>query len=340
MEGLVGGGRRWEELGVQKTKVVTRWGGGCFMAKGFYLVTKMGDGAACGDVMEVLGLGCDDIMVFWTTAKAKNINEEEQLHAKVDGEKVVIFKASIKRDLRFGDEGSKEISRLKKRVKRLEKKRSQEHELKGLYKVRLSARVESSDEESLGKEDASKQERKLIDIDVDKGLTLINETIEDHGRINNKETLDTDVFNDEEILVESVDVAEQAKEIIADKDLIDDITLAKALMEIKLTAASTRPKAKSIVMQEPTETPTTTTIPMSSKVQDKGKVVKDKAKLTQESSSKRAGDDLDQERSKKQKLKDDKESEELKRCLEIIPDDGDDVTIDATPLSIKTSIID
>nr|GEZ86175.1 hypothetical protein [Tanacetum cinerariifolium] len=69
-------------------------------------------------------------------------------------------------------------------------------------------------------------------------------------------------------------------------------------------------------------------------------VVKDKAVLTQESSSKRAGDKLDQERSKKQNVEDDKESEEFKRCWEIIPDDGDDVTIDATPLSIKTSIID
>nr|GEV98528.1 hypothetical protein [Tanacetum cinerariifolium] len=38
-------------------------------------------------------------------------------------------------------------------------------------------------------------------------------------------------------------------------------------------------------------------------------------------------------RSKKQKVEDDKESEELKKCLEIIPDDEDDVTIDATPLS-------
>nr|GEY73107.1 hypothetical protein [Tanacetum cinerariifolium] len=57
-------------------------------------------------------------------------------------------------------------------------------------------------------------------------------------------------------------------------------------------------------------------------------------------SSKRARDELDQERSKKQKVKDDKESEELKRCLKIIPDDRDDVTIDATPLSIKTLIID
>nr|GEW39949.1 hypothetical protein [Tanacetum cinerariifolium] len=69
-------------------------------------------------------------------------------------------------------------------------------------------------------------------------------------------------------------------------------------------------------------------------------VVKDKAVLTQEISLKRVRDELDQERSKKQKVEDDKESEKLKRCLEIILDDGDDVTINATPLSIKTPIID
>nr|GEV25377.1 hypothetical protein [Tanacetum cinerariifolium] len=67
---------------------------------------------------------------------------------------------------------------------------------------------------------------------------------------------------------------------------------------------------------------------------------KDKAEIVQESSSKRVGDELDQERSKKRKVEDDKESEELKKCLEIIPDDGDDVTIDATPLFVKTLIVD
>ncbi|GJU27831.1 hypothetical protein Tco_1166452, partial [Tanacetum coccineum] len=51
--------------------------------------------------------------------------------------------------------------------------------------------------------------------------------------------------------------------------------------------------------------------------------------------SKREGEDLQQESTKKQKVDDDKESEELKKCLEIILDDGDDVTIDATPLSTK-----
>ncbi|GKC79328.1 hypothetical protein Tco_1130102, partial [Tanacetum coccineum] len=55
--------------------------------------------------------------------------------------------------------------------------------------------------------------------------------------------------------------------------------------------------------------------------------------------SKRAGEVLEQESSKKQKLEEDKESEELKQCLEIVLDDGDRVTIDATPLSTKSSTI-
>nr|GFA81414.1 hypothetical protein [Tanacetum cinerariifolium] len=55
-----------------------------------------------------------------------------------------------------------EITSLKRKVKKLEKRnRSRTHRLKRLYKVDLSARVESSsDEESLG-EDASKQERRI-----------------------------------------------------------------------------------------------------------------------------------------------------------------------------------
>ncbi|GJY06172.1 hypothetical protein Tco_0373226, partial [Tanacetum coccineum] len=43
---------------------------------------------------------------------------------------------------------------------------------------------------------------------------------------------------------------------------------------------------------------------------------------------------------KKQKMDDDKEKEELKQCFEIVPDDGDDVTIDATSLSVKIPIVD
>ncbi|GKD29476.1 hypothetical protein Tco_1240254 [Tanacetum coccineum] len=72
-----------------------------------------------------------------------------------------------------------------------------------------------------------------------------------------------------------------------------------------------------------------------------GSEVRAEAELVQESSSKRVGEALEQESSKKHKVEEDKESKELKQCLEINPDDGDNVTIDATPLSTKSlTIID
>ncbi|GKD93243.1 hypothetical protein Tco_1373080 [Tanacetum coccineum] len=54
-----------------------------------------------------------------------------------------------------------------------------------------------------------------------------------------------------------------------------------------------------------------------------------------EGKEKRAGEELIQESSKKQKVDDDKEIEELKQCMEIIPDE-DEVTIDAIPLAVKS----
>nr|GEU30135.1 hypothetical protein [Tanacetum cinerariifolium] len=69
---------------------------------------------------------------------------------------------------------SNEIASLKRWVKKLEKKnRSRTHMLKRLYKVDLTARKESSDEESLG-EDKSKQWRRIDAIDQDEDITLVN----------------------------------------------------------------------------------------------------------------------------------------------------------------------
>nr|GEW63930.1 hypothetical protein [Tanacetum cinerariifolium] len=215
----------------------------------------------------------------------------------------------------------------------------------------------------------------------------------------------------------------------------NELTMAQALMEIKKskpkadkvvieqepeqgatttttvtipTHDSTRPKARGVVMKEPSETPKTTTIQISLKEQEKGKgimveeplkmkkkdqisfneqearrlqaeideqdrlteekawkiedenlawdnkafnktmswinsfmpmdseVVKEKV---EESSLKRVGDEQEQESAKKQKVDDDPEAAELKRCLEIVLDNEDDVTIDATPLSSKSPTI-
>nr|GEV32403.1 hypothetical protein [Tanacetum cinerariifolium] len=339
---------------------------------------------------------------FDATTKVKNINGEAQLHAKLDGKKVVISEASIRRDLWFGDEGgidclpnetifeqlslmgyekltqkltfykaffcpkwvlnletiktaqTQEITSLKKRVKRLEKKRRlRTHGLKRLYKVGLSARVESSaDEEN-----------------------------EDIFGVNDQD--DTSMFD-------------------ADKDLQGEEVVVEEVNAASIATSTSKPKVKGIVMEEPSEATTTTTIP-SVKSQDKAKedeqerIIKEKAyqieevnlawdhvqakieadyevaqrlqaeeqepltdfenarlfitelveestkkaqaEIAQESSSKRAGDELEQEIAKKQRIEDENDYAELKRCLEIVPDDGDDVTIGAIPLSSKSPTI-
>nr|GFA84835.1 hypothetical protein [Tanacetum cinerariifolium] len=105
---------------------------------------------------------------------------------------------------------AKEISSLKRRIKRLEKKkRSGTHGLKRLYMVGLSTRVESSDEESLGEEDASKQGRNIADIDADKEITLVDETTEDRGRFDDQDMFDTEVLDDEEVVVKKAITLEE-----------------------------------------------------------------------------------------------------------------------------------
>ncbi|GKE35299.1 hypothetical protein Tco_1454621 [Tanacetum coccineum] len=62
--------------------------------------------------------------------------------------------------------------------------------------------------------------------------------------------------------------------------------------------------------------------------------------IAQESSLKRAGDELEQEKAIKQKIDDDQEEVELKKLMEIVPDE-EEVAIDAIPLATKPpSILD
>ncbi|GJV68704.1 hypothetical protein Tco_1484213 [Tanacetum coccineum] len=199
---------------------------------------------------------------------------EVQLQALVDGKKIVVTEASVRRDLQLEDaegvhclpnatifeqltimgkqksrrpkekdtefsqssvpsdptniadeavneEPTQEITSLKKRVKKLEKKGgSRTHKLKRLYMVGRSARVVSSEEESLGdQEDASKQGR-IDDIDADKDIYLVNvHRDEDMFGVNDLEG--------DEVVVESE---------VADKDVnlsVDEVTLAQALATLK-----------------------------------------------------------------------------------------------------------
>ncbi|GKC81807.1 hypothetical protein Tco_1137524 [Tanacetum coccineum] len=54
-------------------------------------------------------LTVNPIEQFWSTSMVKTINGEVQLHALVDGKKIIIFEASVRKDLKLEDE---EVQRL------------------------------------------------------------------------------------------------------------------------------------------------------------------------------------------------------------------------------------
>ncbi|GKC67852.1 hypothetical protein Tco_1100450, partial [Tanacetum coccineum] len=169
------------------------------------------------------------------------------------------------------------------------KGRSKTHKLKRLYKIGSKARVASSDDESLGEEDASKQGRKIDDIYADEGITLVNETTEDQGRFNDEMMFYVSDLAGEEVVVAEKGVPKAKDDVVSSTDVAttistaattvthEEITLAQALQELKIA----KPKSKGIIFKEPVESTTITPTPIPLKIQDKGKgIMEEPEKLT------------------------------------------------------------
>nr|GEX33015.1 hypothetical protein [Tanacetum cinerariifolium] len=164
---------------------------------------------------------------------------------------------------------AKEIVKLKKRVKKLEKRRnSRPAGLRRLKKVGLSKQVESFEEkDSLGaQEDASKQGRSIEDIDLDAEIALVNES---QGRMH-----DADMFGVDDLEVTATSVEDSdAPTTATTADVDDELTLAKTLIEIKaakpkvISTTITTPKAKGIFFHEQVQAH----IPIVFSSKDKGK---------------------------------------------------------------------
>ncbi|GKB23928.1 hypothetical protein Tco_0863329 [Tanacetum coccineum] len=156
---------------------------------------------------------------------------------------------------------AQEITSLKLRVKKLEKKGgSRTYKIRRLYKVGRSARIVSSDEASLGdQEDVSKQGRKIDNINKEAEITLVDETQGRHD--------DDIIFDVSDLAVSTASTIPVSAATITE----DEITLAQALAELKsvkpkVTTATTT-TTKGILLQDPSESITTTKIPSK----DKGK---------------------------------------------------------------------
>nr|GEV00895.1 hypothetical protein [Tanacetum cinerariifolium] len=111
----------------------------------------------------------------------------------------------------------------------------------------------------------------------------------------------------ENVVEEVVDAAQVSTAATTVTITTKEITLAQAIKALK----TSKPKVKGIVFQEP-------------------ELVEGKEK--------RAGEELVQEITKKQKVEDDKEKAELKQVMETIPNE-EEVAIDAIPLAVKSSRI-
>ncbi|GKA54211.1 hypothetical protein Tco_0753160 [Tanacetum coccineum] len=178
-----------------------------------------------------------------------------------------------------------EITKLMERVKKLERRnKSRTPRLKRLRKVGRSTQVVFSEDEGLGaQEDASKQGRKIADLDANAEVTLVNEA---QGRSDDYLKFDTRVFVEQEVEVEKV-VSTTEVTTASATTTVDELTLAQTLIEIKAakpkavtiaatttTTAVTRPKARGVVVQEPSEFRTTTSSSQTSQLpqaKDKGK---------------------------------------------------------------------
>ncbi|GJZ52321.1 hypothetical protein Tco_0606836 [Tanacetum coccineum] len=188
-----------------------------------------------------------------------------------------------------------EIESLKRRVKKLEKKqRSRNHKLKRLYKLGRFARVFSFEEASLGDpEDASKQGRKIDDIDADEGVTLVDEI----------DVAEKEVSIADPVTTAGEVVTTASVEVSTASPIANELTLAQTLIEIK----SAKPKVKGVVIKEQSKSTTTTTAVTRPKA--KGLVIQEQVQAstpasTQITSSKDKGKGIMVEEPLKMKKKD------------------------------------
>nr|GFA73999.1 hypothetical protein [Tanacetum cinerariifolium] len=211
---------------------------------------------------------------FWATIMAKTVNGERQLEALVDGKKIIIIESTIRRAFQLEDaEGVDCLPNVVifeqltlmglgggPRCQKAIGDTVAQARFERVSKIsndplltRVNTPQSREDNKGLGEEGASKQGT-IADIDAIEDIYLVNvHKDEDMFGVNDSD-------GDEVSVVDEVNVVSTATTTTA---IIDDITLAKALMEIKIakpktTAASTRPKAKGLVIHEQEQPPTLT----------------------------------------------------------------------------------
>ncbi|GKB87627.1 hypothetical protein Tco_0959899 [Tanacetum coccineum] len=237
----------------------------------------------------------------------KMVNWEQQLQTLVDGKKIVVTKAFVRRDLQLDDEEGTDClsnATIFKELTRMGAKTTAWNEFSSTMssaiiclatnqkfnfsKYIFESMVNNLDnagkflmyprkQKSKRSKRKDTEERKIHDIDVDENITL--ENVHDAKMFNVNDLHGDEVFIEREVPVKEVsdvgkvNTASIATTVSAATITKDEITLAQALAKLKSVkpkgSIATTTTTKGILLQEPSESITTTTTTIPSK--DKGK---------------------------------------------------------------------
>nr|GEW17414.1 hypothetical protein [Tanacetum cinerariifolium] len=232
---------------------------------------------------------------------------------------------------------AKEIADLKKRVNKLERKK----------KLKTSDGDEVIVDATAGEEVEQSTKVAIKEVSTADPVTTVGEvvtTAEDVEKpLNKKDQIAFDEEVARKLEAQMKAEMEEEERIARDKDKANiavvkqwDEVQAKIDADMEL-AQKLQTKGQEQLTDAEKATLVNTFVDMNTKIME------ERSKKTQaevaKGSSKRAGDELEQESAKRQRLEKEDDYAELKRCLEIVPKDDNDVTIEATSRSSKSPTI-
>nr|GEV90033.1 putative reverse transcriptase domain-containing protein [Tanacetum cinerariifolium] len=234
-----------------------------------------------------------------------------------------------------------EVTKLKQKVKKLERRNKLKvSKLRRLKKVGTSQRVDTCKDTVM--DDVSKQGRIIANMDADKDVT-----VKDVADIAKEVDVDAEIEENADVQGRQAESQAQIYQIDLEHadNVLSIVTITAAATPITAATLTTTPSAarrrKGVVIRDPEETATPSIIIHSEpKSKDKGKGIMTKEQMEEEDNKalKRASEIQAEKAAKKQKLY--KEVEEIKKHLQIVPNDKDDVYTKATPLARKVPIVD
>ncbi|GJY40472.1 hypothetical protein Tco_0427742 [Tanacetum coccineum] len=242
------------------------------------------------------------IQQFWAMAKANTVNGERQMQALINKKKIIITESSIRSDLHLEDAGGtdclptatifEELARMGRKQRKDTAVTQEEPQQDDSVPTPSNDPLLNEEGLEFGKEEEIKnyrvkkaKESCIEDIDKDADVSLVDDT---QGRSDDAEMVDDEVVVNMLVGGKQKQSVKERKvntsvEVSVAPTTIKAITLAQTLIQIKAakpkvfttastTTTTTRPKARGVVVQEPSEfrTPQAS---QPSMTKDKGKAI-------------------------------------------------------------------